>query len=141
MLCGLLGCREGCGQLRFESRDGQSPAESSSLPVKPTIVDGEDWSLPDWVKPTASAGLVGDMAEPDQNIAVRVFDVTWRQLNPQEGVFSQTQTGNAGGISMASFQSQLGQGGPFWMRIWASGVDWAPQWVINKCSVSAIATD
>ncbi len=140
-LCGLLGCREGCGQLRFDGRGPDSPGESLASPAEPDIIEGEDWSLPAWVTPAANSGLFSGEADAGLGISLRSFEVTWRQLNPQEGVYSQTLGGNAEGNTMASYQNQLARGGPFWMRIWASGTDWAPQWVIDKCAVSSIGTD
>jgi len=142
LLSCILGCREGFGELSFDARADQQEEDNPALPqALPEIGDGEDWSMPDWVQPSAGAGLVGDTIQASANISVRALDLTWRQLNPADGVYSQTQAGSAEGIAMASLQSQLSQSGPFWLRIWTSGVDWAPPWVATKCAVSAIGTD
>jgi hypothetical protein len=134
----LLGGPEGCGVFDFK------PSLKSSInypPAKAVISDGYDWSLPDWVQQTSSAGLVGEEVAPNLNVPIRVVQVTWRQINPADGVISQTNTGRAEGIDMSSLSSQLNAGGDFWMRIWATGVDWAPQWVITSCGVGAVGTD
>ncbi len=138
----LLGGPVGCGVFDFKQKTippiNDIPPGQAELVG---IVDGYDWSLPSWVQPSLRSGLVGEEAAPDLNINMRAVQVTWRQINPEEGKFSLTETGHAEDVSMRSLESQLADGGPFWMRIWASGVDWAPPWVITKCGVSAIGTD
>ena len=152
----LLGGPQGCGVFDFKPKQKSSDdiPPSDTPTAKAEMVDNYAWSsLPDWVQPSLNAGLVGEAAAPELNVPMRAVQVTWRQINPDNpddpdypdnpktGVFSQTGTGHAEDISMRSLADQLADGGPFWMRIWASGIDWAPQWVINKCNVSAIGTD
>lgn len=140
-LLSLLVGPAGCGVFDFKPRQKSINDIPPGQAELVEIVDGYDWSLPSGVQPSSDAGLVGEEAALDLNIDMRAVQVTWRQINPEEGVFSQAETGYAEDESMRSLEDQLSDGGPFWMRIWATGVDWAPQWVIDKCNVSAIGTD
>jgi hypothetical protein len=42
-------------------------------------------------------------------------------------------------MPMPALRNQLAVKGDFWMRVWISGTDWAPQWVIDKCKLHGIA--
>jgi hypothetical protein len=138
----LLVGPQGCGVFDFKPKQKSSDDNPSA---KAEIVDNYVWSsLPAWVQPSVNSGLVGEAAATDLNISMREVQVTWRQINPGESFFTQGVTGHAEDILMPSLGEQLGIDGPFWMRIWASGVDWAPEWVTDEdhCKgVSAIGTD
>jgi hypothetical protein len=142
-LVSLLSCQNGCGVLDFKPRQ-QGVVPYGVPPAKAEISDGYSWSLPDWVQPSARAGLVAEEAAPDLNVSMRVVDLTWRQLNPNsdDTQINQTETGSAEKIQTASLQDQLSEDGPFWMRVWASGIDWAPEWVRNNgsCTQGTVPT-
>jgi hypothetical protein len=103
----------------------------------PTIVDGDDWSMPDSARPAANSGFFSERASPDFHVTTRSVDVSWRQIQPTDGDLDLTASGSAQGMSFGSLSYQLDTDpGPYWMRIFASGVDWAPRWVSDSCSVS-----
>ena len=102
----------------------------------PVIANGEDWSLPSFVEPLAGTGFFSEELAPLFDVHVRSIDVSWRQLNPSQGVYQMSGTGSAQGMNFGSLQSQLASSDPFWMRIWASGVDWAPEWVVSDCGIT-----
>lgn len=108
----------------------------SVVPQTPTITDGDDWRLPQWVAPVPGTGLFSEELAHDRHVDVRVVDVSWRQLNPAPGVYSGTTTGAAQGLTFPSLDDQLSSTDPFGMRIWASGADWAPEWVISQCGIT-----
>jgi hypothetical protein len=108
-------------------------------PATVSVADGEDWSLPDGLAPAPRSGFFSEEAAPEHAVDVHVIDVSWRQLNPQPGVIATTTTGSAQGLDFASFDAQRALPGRFWVRIWASGVDWAPAWVIADCDVAPIS--
>ena len=105
------------------------------------VIPGWDWSVPSHATIAPNSGLFSEEASPDHHIDTRVIDVTWRQLNPAPGVYDRAATGSAQGMDFDGFDEQLGIDGPYWMRIWASGVDWAPEWVQTECGVGAVGTD
>ena len=103
------------------------------------VADGMDWSLPAGVEPSANSGFYGREAAPDFSIDTHVIDVSWRQLEPTPDAFDTTATGTAQGIALASLDDQLAVPGDFWLRVWATGVDWAPAWVAADCGVQPIS--
>ena len=107
-----------------------------------TIADGDDWSLPAWVRPAANSGYFSEEADAGELVAVRSVDVSWRQLRPTaEQTLDRTSSGSAQGMSFAPLDTQLAEPGDFWMRIFASGEDWAPEWVAEQCGVSSFGPD
>ena len=107
----------------------------------PQVVDGDDWSLPEWVRPASNSGFFSEDAAPSQSVFVRSVDVSWRQIAPEPGVIEMAAAGEAQGLSFASLAEQLANPAPFWMRVFASGADWAPEWVIEDCDVEAYGPD
>ncbi|MFJ3392082.1 hypothetical protein [Leifsonia aquatica] len=104
--------------------------------------DGDDWTLPSSVRPSANSGFFSEQASLDNRVAVRSVDVTWRQVQPsQGGPIDRDATGSAQEMDFASLDDQLGGDGPFWMRLFASGTDWAPAWVAERCGVTPIGPD
>ncbi|MCP4898193.1 MAG: hypothetical protein GY906_14565 [bacterium] len=101
-----------------------------------TISDGDDWSMPSWVQASPGTGFYSEEIAPAFEVHVRSVDVSWRQLNPAQGVYSTSTTGAAQGMNFPSLADQLADQSPFWMRIWASGVDWAPEWVVAECGIT-----
>ena len=107
-----------------------------------TVVDGDDWSLPGWVRPAANSGYFSEEADASELVAVRSVDVTWRQLRPApDARVDRTASGSAQGMSFDGLDAQLREPGDFWMRIFASGEDWAPRWVAEACGVSSYGPD
>jgi len=106
-----------------------------------SIAPGEDWSLPPGTQPAVFSGFFSESLHPSYHVNVRSVDVSWRQLNPEEGVYRTDLTGSAQGMSFPSLDQQLSTSDPFWMRIWASGVDWAPTWVVTDCGITSTWQD
>jgi len=106
-----------------------------------TVADGDDWSLPGWVRPAPNSGYFSEEADASELVAVRSVDLSWRQLRPTaEKRIDRTSAGDAQGMSFDALDAQLRQPGDFWMRIFASGEDWAPAWVAEECGVSSYGT-
>lgn len=118
---------------------GSAAAVTSGQVGPPRLVrqvDGIDWSLPDGLDPAPNSGFYSEDAAPAEKILVRSVDLTWRQLAPRAGVLDTAhETGSAQGLSFDPLDTQLLDDGPFWMRIFASGRDWAPTWVAADCRV------
>lgn len=107
-----------------------------------TVADGDDWTLPDWVRPAPNSGYFSEEADASELVAVRSIDLSWRQLRPTaEKHIDRTSAGAAQGMSFEALDAQLRQPGDFWMRIFASGEDWAPEWVAEQCGVASYGPD
>lgn len=105
-------------------------------------VKGDDWTMPGWVRPTANSGFFSEDATPKDRVYTRSVDVSWKQIQPTEnGPIDLTATGTAEGMSFDSLKNQLAVKGPFWMRIFASGEQWAPAWVQKDCHVKTYGPD
>ena len=156
LLSGWVACESNCGALRHgiadagnddgNQSDGVSDDEDPGsdqppVQVQATIQDGYDWWLPNWVIPTANSGFVAETVDATNQIHVRVFDLTWEQINPEQGVFDKTRSGQTSEISAAPYEEQFADPDPFWLRIWTTGVDWVPGWVQELCSVVPIGQD
>lgn len=107
-----------------------------------TISDGDDWSLPAWVTPTSDYVFFNENNAPTFNINNHVIDLTWKQINPAQGVYSKTNTASwtevvAGGstFNFDSYNNQKALSGHYWLRIWLSGEQWAPAWVLTDCNI------
>ncbi len=126
---------------------GQLDAAGPSIALDPAAVvrdpvPGIDWRMPAWVRPAANSGFYSEQASDPDRILVRSIDLTWRQLAPREGLLDTTTgTGSAQSMSFDPLDTQLRDGHPFWMRIFASGVDWAPEWVASTCKVRGYGPD
>jgi hypothetical protein len=44
-------------------------------------------------------------------------------------------------MSFEPLAQQLAEPGPYWVRMFASGQDWAPEWVQQRCDVQPVGTD
>ncbi|MGV8882704.1 MAG: hypothetical protein ACOH19_11195 [Rhodoglobus sp.] len=107
-----------------------------------TVRDGDDWSLPSWVRPAANSGFFSEEASVDDRVLVRSIDVSWRQVQPSSASsIDWDSDGSAQGMQFASLRSQLDDPSAFWMRIFASGEDWAPEWVSEECAVGSVGPD
>lgn len=111
-------------------------------PDTPTVVDGDDWSLPEWTRPAPNSGYFSEEEDADELVAVRSVDVSWRQIQPTaDGGLDRDARGEAQGLSFDGLDAQLQQPGDFWMRVFASGEDWAPEWVAADCGVASVGPD
>jgi hypothetical protein len=113
---------------------------TSSLAV--SITDGDDWSLPAWVQAKSDYVFFNEYSNPTLNINNHVIDLTWKQINPAQGVYSKTNTATwtevtSGGstFQFESYNDQLSLPGHYWLRIWLSGEQWLPQWVLADCNI------
>lgn len=107
-----------------------------------TITDGDDWNLPKWVSATSEYGLFNEFNNSEFSINNHVIDLTWKQINPAQSVYSQTNTASwtevaSGGETFVfdSYNDQLALPGHYWLRIWLSGEQWVPQWVLSDCNI------
>jgi len=106
------------------------------------VADGVDWSMPEWVRPAEFSGFFSESASPTDHVQVRSVDMSWRQIAPSaDGPLDLSSTGEAQGLFFDPLGQQLAEPGRYWVRVFASGVDWAPEWVVEKCGVEAIGTD
>jgi len=109
-----------------------------------TIADGDDWTLPAWVRPASHSGFFSEDSSPADRVLTRSVDFSWAQLQPIDGDLDLTASGAAQGLEFPSWTDQLegdDSDGAFWMRIFASGVDWAPAWVAADCDVHGYGPD
>lgn len=119
---------------------GAAPASTVAGSV--SVASGDDWTLPGWVRPSGNSGLFSEKAAPDVHVDTRGLDVTWRQLQPDgPGQLATGTTGSAQGMDLAPLGEQLADRRQFWMRIFASGTDWAPEWVADECGAEAVGPD
>jgi hypothetical protein len=133
------------------NRPGPEPAVDAAGPDAPfvdagpdgvAIADGDDWTLPGWIRPAANSGFFSEQADADERVFTRSLDVSWRQLQPERGgPIDRAARGEAQGLAFGSLDGQLADDAPFWMRIFASGVDWAPEWVAEDCDVASYGPD
>lgn len=106
------------------------------------VADGDDWTLPDWVRPAADSGFFSEDAAEADDVAVRSVDVSWRQVAPTpDGPLDLTASGEAQGLTFEPLGAQLDEPGPYWLRLFATGLDWAPEWVVERCGVGSVGTD
>ncbi|BAO45129.1 hypothetical protein [Thiolapillus brandeum] len=106
-----------------------------------SITEGDDWSLPAWSQPLDDRRFYSEESTSSDHVNVHVIDISWRQINPSPGIFSMTDTGSAAGMNFPSLHDQLAQGGPYWLRIWVTGEDWAPTWVKSDCGITTTWLD
>jgi hypothetical protein len=122
--------------------DGPDAAFIDAGPDGLTIVDGDDWTLPGWIRPAANSGFFSEDASVADRVAVHSVDVSWAQVQPTKGgALDRTAEGDAQGMHFESLDDQLAEPGDYWMRLFASGVDWAPAWVSEDCHVTGYGPD
>jgi hypothetical protein len=124
--------------------DTDGPAYDLIEPTgeRPLVRDGQDWTMPGWVRPAEFSGFFSEDAAESEQVMLRSIDVSWKQIAPTEGApLDLDSAGKAQGMSFEPLGQQLAEPGPYWFRLFASGTDWAPAWVIEKCGVSAIGKD
>ncbi|MET1053599.1 MAG: hypothetical protein ABWX65_13265 [Mycetocola sp.] len=127
----------------------EPPAPNADGPAFPfldagegvVIRAGDDWSLPASARPAANSGFFSEEASADDHVFTRSVDVSWRQIQPSDGDLDRGASGEAQGMSFDSLDDQLVGADRFWMRIFASGESWAPEWVAEDCGVSTYGPD
>lgn len=130
------------GPLEVELDVGPQAEFVDAGPDGVRVVDGDDWTLPQGARPAQNSGFFSEDASPDDLVAVRSIDVSWRQIRPdRDGAIDRQSTGTAQDMSFDALEAQLSEPGDFWMRIFASGEDWAPQWVADDCGVTTYGPD
>ena len=111
-------------------------------PGRVVVRPGNDWSLPGWARPASDSGLFSESASRADHVLVRSVDVSWAQIAPEPGgPLDLTSTGRAQGMRFEPLGDQLAEPGPYWVRMFASGQDWAPPWVQRRCDVRPVGTD
>ena len=80
----------------------------------------DNWTLPWWVQPSANSGLYGGFNLPSGVTSLRLATVTWKQLNPSEGVYDW------------SAMNSLLAGQPFILRLYSTDVIHCPAWLKTK---------
>lgn len=124
--------------------DPSGPDFPGSVPQgrRPVVADGDDWTMPAWARPAPFSGFFSEEASPADHVVVRSVDVSWRQIAPTpDGPLDLTSPGEAQGMYFDPLGDQLAQDGPYWVRLFASGVEWAPEWVAERCGVGPVGTD
>ncbi|TPW74642.1 hypothetical protein [Schumannella soli] len=111
-----------------------------------TVRAGDDWSLPASARPAANSGFFSEQADERWGVGVRSVDVSWRQIAPKaDDAIDGAAKGAAQGMDFASLDAQLeaarASGGGYWMRLFASGKDWAPKRVAADCGVTTYGPD
>jgi cysteine-rich repeat protein len=104
----------------------------------PVIVEGFDWTIPDWMSPEPNTGYYKDRASSGESDELRSLSLTWSQLNPAPGVFEM-------GASVLFYpsvnspnqtqelQALLNKDLSHWLRIYTAAVGWAPDWLSQSC--------
>ena len=127
-----------------------APPADAAAPVFPlvdagpsgvSVVDGDDWSMPEWARPASNSGFFSEEASAADRVLVRSIDVSWRQVQPTDGALDLDASGEAQGMHFDSLRTQLADPSSYWMRIFASGEDWAPEWVAQDCGVTTYGPD
>ena len=121
---------------------GPSAAFVDGGPSGVQVAAGDDWTLPDWVRPASGSGFFSESATPKDHVDLHSVDVSWRQVQPsQGGALDRTRDGEAQDMHFDGLDAQLARPGDFWMRLFASGKSWAPAWVARDCHVTTYGPD
>jgi hypothetical protein len=105
-------------------------------------VPGDNWSMPAWVRPPVNSGFFSEASDTSAGVDVHSVDLSWRQLAPTpRGPLDTTSRGSAQDMGFLSLTDQLARPGDFWLRVFASGTDWAPRWIPRVCHVQPVGKD
>ena len=106
------------------------------------VAPGDDWTMPEWARPAPDSGFFSTTPDPESGVDVRAVDVTWAQVAPEDDApLDLERLGSAQGMRLEPLGDQLAEPGPYWLRLFATGVDWAPRWVIDDCGVAPVGRD
>ena len=106
------------------------------------IAPGDDWTLPEWALPADDSGFYSTQADPETGVDLHAVDVSWAQIAPEEDAPLDLEgSGAAQDMDLEPLAEQLAEPGPYWLRLFATGTDWAPSWVAESCGVSAVGFD
>lgn len=132
----------GGGTLDVELDAGSRTGFVGAGPDGVQVIDGDDWSLPADARPAQNSGFFSEEASLGELVAVRSVDVSWRQIQPaKDAPIDRETAGTAQDMSFDALDAQLAEPGDFWMRVFASGEDWAPEWVAEDCGVTLSGPD
>jgi hypothetical protein len=121
---------------------GPGSAFVDAGPTGVRVAEGDDWTLPSWVRPAVNSGFFSEDASAHDRVDVRSVDVSWRQIQPERGApLDRKASGTAQDMHFDGLDAQLAQPGDFWMRVFASGEHWAPAWVRQQCGVRTYGPD
>ena len=84
-----------------------------------TVVEGEDYSLPDWVQPEEFSGYVGSpsLPRPEGSTPIMNWYVSWRTLEPEKGRYNwdyvdeKMAAAAAGGYQLSMHLQSINYGG------------------------------
>ena len=115
------------------------PPQCGTAPsMEPTLVDGVDWSVPDWVPTPTNSGYFGKTLGEEPRVQWAAASVSWRQLHPGPEEFVSTDADSIapgyGDESEMDILDEVLQGDvPYWLRVYLSAEDWAPDWIFEEC--------
>ncbi len=133
---------EPSGSAPSADRAGPQVPLLSARVGRPVVRNGLDWSLPRWVRPADDSGFFSEDASPGDRVMVRSIDVSWAQVAPEpDAPLDLSSTGEAQGMQFEPLGEQLAEKGPYWVRMFASGAEWAPDWVTEECDVRPVGRD
>ncbi len=113
------------------------PACTVTEPPPPVVVhEGFWWWLPPSATIAPDSGFSGFDADPAYRVDTRTIDLTWRQIEPAPGLFVDHEWDETYGMTLESLAVQVAKGGPFWLRVFTTREDWAPDWVQAECDVA-----
>lgn len=116
--------------LAFVSCNNGSSITVPTIPVTQngitllSINNDDDWTLPTSATPKANTGFYDSPPEL-QNEDIRTGILTWKEMNPQEGVYDFSKLEQ--GLAQAKILNLR-----VWLRIYSSDVIHVPQWVLEK---------
>jgi hypothetical protein len=103
---------------------------------------GDNWSMPAWTRPAVNSGFYSEASDTSAGVDVHSVDLSWRQLAPTpHGGLDTTSRGSAQDMGFLSLEDQLARPGDFWLRVFASGTNWAPKWIPRVCHVQPVGKD
>ena len=140
-LAAILACA-GCGNPPADPT-AADPWRSPGGTAPISVVQGEDYSLPPWVRPEAYAGYVGnrDLPRPVGGLNVVNWWLSWADLEPEPGVYAwdvveqKLAAAAAGGYQLNMHLESITWGGgsePLGIVVPQS----APPWILDEFSLT-----
>jgi hypothetical protein len=94
-------------------------ANSQGQIILSSIRSGDDWTLPPSVQPKSGTGYYDSPPEL-QNEDIKTLVLTWKELNPAEGVYNWSRLDEA----LANHR--------IWLRLYSTDVIHVPDWLLQK---------
>jgi hypothetical protein len=104
----------------YAATNPQSFLQTQARIALQSIAEGDDWSLPASIQPKANTGYFDSPPEL-QNEDIRTLILTWKELNPSEGVYD-----------FRRLDFALSQDFRVWLRLYSTDVLHVPGWVLEK---------